>query len=277
MISSETGPHPILSHIEPVLAVQDITETISHWQNILGFPAKWTWGDPPVHGGVSWQKIFVQFSLNPKLATASKGNSLWIRVEHIEALYNFHQDKKADIVSPLQLRPWGMTEYIVQEVNGYYLHFSGIAESREKSAALPRTIRIVERRPSIKEFRDLASSVSWAPSKDDLIIEKILTAAIFAVVAEDTESGETIGSALLLGDDASFYYVKDVMVRPAWQNRRIGTAMMQAVTEWLQKNAAESALVALISRETLEPFYQLFGFTKAFSMIRYMQPREKDK
>src|SRR5258706_11188659 len=129
MEDEENSQQPIFSHVEPVLAVQDITETILYWQNVLGFLAKWTWGDPPNHGGVSWQKVFIQFSLNPKLATVSKGNSIWIRVQHIETLYSFHQKKNAEIVAPPEKQPWGMTEYTLKKINGYYLHFSGfIAE-----------------------------------------------------------------------------------------------------------------------------------------------------
>lgn len=49
--------HPIFSHAEPVLAVRDINETITYWQDVLGFPTKWTWGEPPAHGAVSWHNL----------------------------------------------------------------------------------------------------------------------------------------------------------------------------------------------------------------------------
>lgn len=41
-MKAEEITQPIFSHAEPVLAVQDINETITYWQNILGFPVKWT-------------------------------------------------------------------------------------------------------------------------------------------------------------------------------------------------------------------------------------------
>ena len=76
MENKEDELQPIFSHVEPVLAVHDVSETIKYWQNVLGFPGKWTWGEPPVHGAVSWQKAFIQFSHDPALAAASKGNSI---------------------------------------------------------------------------------------------------------------------------------------------------------------------------------------------------------
>ena len=269
--SGEDARQPIFSHVEPVLAVNNITETISYWQDILGFSSKWTWGEPPVHGGVSWQKVFVQFSLNPKLATASKGNSIWIRLQHVESLYNFHQNKNAELVAPLEHKPWGMAEYVLREINGYYLHFAGVPADRKKSAAtLPETIQIIRRKPSLNEYRTLASCVGWSPSNDDSIIEAIINAAVFAVVAVDAASDEAVGCALLLGDNASFYYVKDVMVYPQWQSKRVGTAMMQAINHWLESYAENNSLVGLITGENLEPFYQQFGFASAFSMVRYI-------
>jgi GNAT superfamily N-acetyltransferase len=73
-----------------------------------------------------------------------------------------------------------------------------------------------------------------------------------------------------LGDHATFYYVKDVMVHSSWQRKRVGTTLMQAINNWLEKNAADNALVGLITGEGLESFYQQFGFAQAFSMIRYI-------
>lgn len=263
---------PVLSHAEPVVAVQDVSATIKYWQNVLGFPAQWTWGDPPTHGGVSWHGVFVQFSQNPALAAVSKGHSIWIRVKHIKALYQFHQKNKADIVAPLENQPWGMAQYSVREINGYFLHFAAPVTERKKSLPrLPPTVKIVARKPTAREYRQLMASVGWGKDMDDAMAKERLAVVVFAVVAEDTESGDTIGCALLLGDQVSFYYVKDVMVHPDWQNRRVGTALMQELTHWLDSDAADKALVGLYTGENLAPFYQQFGFSKAFGMVRHVR------
>ena len=270
-------PQPIFSHAEPVLAVNDVNETIKYWHQILGFPVKWTWGEPPVHGAVSWHKAFIQFTHNPELAKLSKGNSVWIRLRHIESLYNFHKKKNTEIVAPLENKPWGMAQYTLRELNGYFIHFAAPMAEREKSEArLPSSVKIIGRKPSVKEYHNLASSVGWTAFLNEPVIESILSSAIFAVIAEDAASNETIGCAVLLGDNASFYYVKDVIVHPHWQSKRVGTAMMQELNRWLDTYGANNALVALITGETLEPFYQRFGFAQAFSMIKYIS-RDKEK
>ena len=276
MEKDENNLQPIFSHAEPVLAVRDVSETILYWQEVLGFPVKWTWGEPPTHGAVSWHNAHIQFYQDPERAAASKGNSVWIRLQRVEELYKMHQHKNAEIVAPLENQPWGMAQYTVKEINGYFIHFAGVITEREKSTTiLSADINIIERIPSIKEYREMAIAVGWSPSSADNMIQSILEAAIFAVIAEDTLNNETVGCALLLGDNASFYYIKDVMVCPHWQGKRVGTALMQALTHWLEKNAADNALVSLITREGLEAFYQQFGFVQAFSMIRYIHRNEK--
>jgi uncharacterized glyoxalase superfamily protein PhnB len=179
MASVENNQQPIFSHVEPVLSVQDVAATITYWQEVLGFPAKWTWGEPPNHGAVSWQNIHVQFSLNPKHAISSKGSSIWIRVQRLETLYRLHQERKADIVAPLENQPWGMAQYTVREINGHYLTFAGLIEDRQKgTATLPPTVRIIGRMPTIKEFQQVQASVGWGKDTTDAKTE--LALAIFA-------------------------------------------------------------------------------------------------
>jgi GNAT superfamily N-acetyltransferase/uncharacterized glyoxalase superfamily protein PhnB len=280
MSSAETNL-PIFSHIEPVLPVRDIRGTIKYWQEVLGFTSQWTWGDPPHIGAVSWQSVHVQFYLQSEWKGG--GGSVWIRLQRIESLYRLHQQRNAEIVEPLENKPWGMAQYTVREINGHYLCFAGIVEEREKSVAtMPSTIRIVGRIPGVKEYQRLQVSVGWgkdvveattdaALAAADARTEQVLAAAIHGVVAEDV-TGEVVGCALLLGDGVGYYYVKDVMVHRNWQGRRIGTALMQELVSWLEKNARPGALVGLFTREGLEPFYKQFGFASGFAMLRYMNP-----
>lgn len=97
------------------------------------------------------------------------------------------------------------------------------------------------------------------------MIEQIKT-AVYTVVAEDDDSTELMGCAFLMGDHKSFYYIKDVIVHPAWQHKQIGTALMRHIMNWLETNGAESATVGLFTGDHLAPFYRQFGFTQACGM-----------
>ena len=117
------------------------------------------------------------------------------------------------------------------------------------------TVRLVRRKPTPAEYRRLVSSVHGNQPSDDEIIDNILAAPLFSVVAEDTDKKEAVGCVLLLGDQGSFFYVKDVIVHPTWQTKRIGTAMIQEVNDWLDEKAPNQSLVGLYTGENLAPFY----------------------
>lgn len=275
MQNKETAGAP--SHVEPILAVKNITETIEYWHHVLGFPNKWTWGEPANYGGVNWNTTSVQFNLSPDLAASSKDNAIFIRVKNLEELYRYHQQKNAVIVEALENKPWGMAGYTVKEINGYYIVFAGtlIREEKQSKSDLPGLVKIIARKPTVEEYRFLATSVGWHFYSEPATVQKLLEAPIFALVAEDNSTNKIIGCVLLLGDHASFYYVKDLIVHPDWQNKKTGTALMKELGHWLESNGADKALVTLICGENLSPFYQQFDFAPAFGMVQYIERNEK--
>ncbi|MCF2488624.1 GNAT family N-acetyltransferase [Dyadobacter sp. CY347] len=265
----ENSLQPAISHAETVLTVHNVSESIRYWQETLGFPNQWTWGEPPTHGGVSWHGASVQFALNPTLAAEKHGHSMWIRVRNIETLYQLHQDRKAEIIMPLSRQIYGLTEYVVKDLNGYNITFATPTNFKKgHSSILPENIQILIKKPSVSQYRNLFESVGWSTAATDEMLQAQLDFMQTIVIAENLQNGDVIGCALLLGDGFSFYYVKDVMVHPTWQGKRVGTALMQELTRWLDENATNKALVALYSSEHLAKFYQQFDFAPTFGMIR---------
>ena len=263
-----------LSHVEPILAVKNIIETVQYWHDVLGFPNKWTWGEPPNHGGVNWQGVFIQFSQSPKLASVSQGHAIFIRVKNLENFYQFHKNKNAEIVEPLENKPWGMAGYTLRDINGYYVIFAGAPISNKpNSNPTPETVKIIPRVPTEKEYLNLISAVGWDKNYNYSLTGKILKAPVYAVVAEHTN--QVIGCALLLSDEASFYYVKDLMVHPDWQRKHIGSMLMKDLTKWLDDNAPENAYIGLFTGEALGPFYKQFDFVPVFGMHRSVRKNEK--
>jgi GNAT superfamily N-acetyltransferase/uncharacterized glyoxalase superfamily protein PhnB len=262
-------PIPKLIHAEPVLAVNDITETINYYHETLGFPQKWTWGEPPNHGGVSWNgSTFLQFSLNPDLAKQTHGEFIWINSKNLTTLFDLHQKNKVDIVVPLVNRPWGLTEYTIRDINGYFITFSERINERKKSSGKHTDlISIVSKLPPADKLMALVKAVDWNPSTPSAV-DSQFRAAVYSVVAEDNETEDIIGCAFLLGDHKSFYYVKDVIVHPEWQGKGIGTRMMRDIMSWLETYGAENATVGLFTGENLAPFYRQFGFVQACGMYR---------
>lgn len=268
MTSNAFEQQPVFSHAEPVLCVNDILATLQYWRDVMAFPGHWSYGNPPYHGGVSWHGAFLQFHQDAERAKASAGNVVWIRVKYIKQLYKIHQQRNANIVDELQNRPWGMDEYWVKDINGYNIVFSGNTGDRMKSTTFPENVILKERNPTKEEFLTLNHSVGWTNSLNMETLDQHLSAPVYSVVAIDTNTNETIGCALVISDNSSFYYIKDVMVKEEWQSKRVGTALMKSVSDWLDNNGIKKSLVGLYTGENLEPFYSQFGFGKGFGMVK---------
>ncbi|HWA35744.1 MAG TPA: GNAT family N-acetyltransferase [Cyclobacteriaceae bacterium] len=267
----ETAPSslPLFSHVEPVLAVKDVRETIEYWHDVLGFPNKWYWDDPPTFGAISWQSVHVQFFQHLQQAERCKGASLWVRMERLDSLFELHKRNNADILSEPKIQAWGMRDYTVRDINDYRITFSEPASNRPSSkSTFPKNIQIGQRKPTPVEYRRLVAAVNWTAYVNDAKVPEVLEAARWGVVAIDTDKNEVVASALLLSDDVSFYYIKDVMVHPDWQNKKIGTALMESMNRWIDDNGSPNALVGLLTGENLDKFYRQFGFDKMYGMHR---------
>jgi GNAT superfamily N-acetyltransferase len=261
---------PVVLHAEPVLAVADVEATVNYWHNVLGFPYKWTWGEPANHGGVSWNNAFIQFSLDPKLAAISDGHSVWIKTRQLKKLFEIHRNNGADIVVSLTDRPWGMREYAVKEINGYYLYFSEPIQKDLTSAHVLSSVKLNERKASLREYILLCQSVGWVNTINEVAVQRQLDAALFTVVAENEEN-DPVGCAFLFGDGIGFAYIKDVAVLPEWQRKGIGSAMMNSLNNWAEKNLPDHCTIALFTGDALAPFYRQFGFMEACGMYRQVK------
>jgi GNAT superfamily N-acetyltransferase len=80
------------------------------------------------------------------------------------------------------------------------------------------------------ELADLYCSVGWdAYAADPDALAGAITASTFVVTARD--DGVLIGLARGLSDDVSVFYLQDVLVRREWQQRGVGTALLDACLE----------------------------------------------
>ncbi len=254
-------------HLNPILYSDNVVKSIDYYKNVLGFEGNWNWGTPPTFGGVSKDGVEIFFC---EKGQGNPGTWLSIFVDDVDAYYEKIKAAGARILNAPENYEWGMREMLVEDLDGHKIRFSCSVHISDciQEAILPPTIKIIKRPPTAKEHLALITAVGWSSSVNENQEAMILSAPVFSVVAEDTASGEIIGCALLLGDKASFYYVKDVMVKPSFQHKRVGTAMMEEITNWLDANGVTDALVGLYTGDSLRSFYEKFGFKPAFGMTR---------
>ena len=118
---------------------------------------------------------------------------------------------------------------------------------------------IKEHVKSIDEFNLLYDAVGWG-AYDGKITKQSLDNTYYSVSAYD--KGKIIGYGRLIGDTICFMYIHDVMVLPEYQNKKIGTLIMNKLLDKVNelKKSNPDMRVYLGASKGKEGFYKNFGF-----------------
>ena len=204
-----------------------------------------------------------------KEAQGNPGTWIAINVDNVDELHENIRAKGGRVVSSPEDKEWGLREMLVQDPDNHIIRFGQHKmHGRSKSNSLLAGIHIIERLPTPEEYEKLMTAVGWKVQPGQTAL--VLKSPIWTAVAEDLDINQTVGCVLLLGDGASFYYVKDLMVHPDYQSKNVGTALMKHLNLWLEKNAVPGALIGLYTGENLATFYRQFGFQDSFGMTKRM-------
>ena len=120
-------------------------------------------------------------------------------------------------------------------------------------------ITIKENNKNVNEFNMLYDLVGWG-SYDESITEKSLANTFYSVSIYDDE--KIIGSGRILGDELCFLYIQDIMVKPDYQGKKIGTLIMNKLLEKVNDIRKENSSVRVYvgASKDREKFYEKFGF-----------------
>ena len=252
-------------HSVPILYSSDVKKSIEYYIEVLGFDIKWEWDDPPTFGGVSKDGVELFFC---KEGQGHPGTWIAIMVDNVDTLHERIKTRGGKIISAPENKEWNLREMLVQDPDGHIIRFGQpITFDKKKSGEFPSTVKVIERMPTVEEYQALTKAVDWKVKNNEQV-ELILRAPVYAVVAENLETNTVVGCVLLLGDNASFYYIKDMIVHPDFQSKQIGSALMRKLNEWVENNAPDDVLVCLYTGPNLASFYGQFGFKESFGMSR---------
>lgn len=120
-------------------------------------------------------------------------------------------------------------------------------------------ILIKENVNSFKEFNYLYDAVGWG-SYDEKVSEKALANTMYSVSVYDDD--KIIGYGRIIGDGICFLYIHDVMVIPKYQNKKIGSQIMNKLLEKVNQKKLENPYVRVYlgASKGKEKFYERFGF-----------------
>lgn len=117
------------------------------------------------------------------------------------------------------------------------------------------------------ELADLRASVGWNRMQRDLADPRLTRYLHLCAFDGD----RLIGYAEVVSNGVTDAYIQDVMVRPDWQRRGVGTQLMERVL--LRLKAEGVYMVSVIyGEESLRPFYEKFGFFTMLCGQRELRP-----
>jgi uncharacterized glyoxalase superfamily protein PhnB len=119
-IVSEKEPLSRIDRPVPELPVLDVERAQRHYRDALGFEIGWLSPGKEI-GAVSRGDVAIFFR---KRAPPFEPAVHWIFAEDVDATYRELVASGANIVEPLEKRPWGLRQFTVEDLDGnrFYFH-----------------------------------------------------------------------------------------------------------------------------------------------------------
>ena len=103
----------------PELPVADVERAQQHYRDALGFEIGWLYPGAEI-GAVSRAGVAIFFrKREPPFEPAVH----WVFAEDIDASYAELRSLEANIVDPLETKPWGLRQFTVRDPDGNLFHF----------------------------------------------------------------------------------------------------------------------------------------------------------
>jgi ribosomal protein S18 acetylase RimI-like enzyme len=120
--------------------------------------------------------------------------------------------------------------------------------------------KIIEGLLNARDFNRLRAAVGWE-RHTPRAVRKALKNTHYLVTVQ-TDRGEVIGMARVIGDIGVNFYIQDVIILPEYQDQGLGKKLMDKVMGYIKKNARPGCFIGLMSAVGKEGFYERYGFIK---------------
>ena len=108
-----------MSQPVPELPVVDVERAQQHYRDVLGFEIGWLYPDKEI-GAVSRGDVVIFFR---KRNAPFEPATHWVFAEDVDASYNELKLSGANIVDPLEKKPWGLRQFTVKDLDGNIFYF----------------------------------------------------------------------------------------------------------------------------------------------------------
>ncbi|HZP59764.1 MAG TPA: VOC family protein [Opitutaceae bacterium] len=109
-------------NIAPVLQVADVDAALKHYKEVLGFSEEFRVGD---YAGVKLGKIALHLSKHApgEYAKPVGGSVAYVFCDEIDGYFREVKQKGATIKYPPRDMPYGMREFMLEDLDGHHLAF----------------------------------------------------------------------------------------------------------------------------------------------------------
>lgn len=117
---------PHFSWMTPILCVDDVPTSLTHYADVLGFQVLWSWGeeeafDAPSHPTFACVARGEYAIFLSEKSQGNAGSWLCLNVKSFEELDQVHAEYResgAKIIEPPTNCSWGMREMVVEDLDG---------------------------------------------------------------------------------------------------------------------------------------------------------------
>ena len=103
----------------PELPVVDVERAQQHYRDVLGFEIGWLYAEKTI-GAVFRDEVSIFFrKRTPPFEPAVH----WVFADEIDATYEELKSLGANIVDPLEKKPWGLRQFTVMDLDGNLFYF----------------------------------------------------------------------------------------------------------------------------------------------------------
>ena len=150
---------------------------------------------------------------------------------------------------------------------------NGNERARRTERPLPDGYELRETTPSVEAFLRLRRETGMSDRSREAV-ERGLPNTTFGVHIVDISTDDAVGMARIVGDGGAVFHLSDMAVAESHQGRGIGTAMMNALVDWLRENAPDGAYVNLMA--DVDGFYERWGFERSAPASKGMWHRTEE-
>ncbi len=109
-----------------------------------------------------------------------------------------------------------------------------------------------------EDLKQLYSSVGWIAYTNNLeVLDQAVNNSLAVITAWDNE--KLVGLIRVVGDNYTIIYIQDILVHPDYQNKQIGTQLMNQMLQKYKTLRQKTLLTE--DAPDVRHFYEKFGFS----------------